>query len=86
MLYEPGDIVEYEDFGGGRRLVLVTARYDHDVKQGLNKADCTSNGCTVSDRAGFDGQIVGRPGEGVWGYDRQLKAVWRQTAPLPERN
>lgn len=82
-LYEVGDIVEYEPFGGSRRLVLVTARYDHDVKRGLNRADCS---CRDAERPGFDGQVVGTPGDGVWGYDSQIRSVWRATAPIGVRS
>lgn len=83
-LYEVGDIVEYESFDRRPRLVKVTARYRHDVKNGQDEPCPPHTGCTVADRAGFDGVVV-VDGTTVWGYDSQLTRVWRATAPLVRR-
>ena len=57
--YEVGDIVVYGPFGGGDRVVVITA-WEADVKNG---------------RPGFDGFIVGHPDNKVWGYDAQITRV-----------
>lgn len=66
MEYRVGDVIEYGMFGGGSRIVKVTAR-EANIKNG---------------RAGFDGDLVREtggsgltPGNGVWGYDDQIIRV-----------
>jgi len=70
--YKVGDVIEQEAFGGVRRFVLIEGR-EHDIKNG---------------RPGFDGRLVDREGReirkddpignGVWGYDYQVKRVIRR--------
>lgn len=59
--YEVGNTIEYRDFSGGKRVVLVEGR-EEDVKNG---------------RSGFDGVVVEGPekDEFVWGYDSQITRV-----------
>lgn len=59
--YAVGDTVVYRTFGGERRTVVVTARYE-DVKNGEPGFDARSHRAS--------GAAVG-----VWGYDRQIEAV-----------
>jgi hypothetical protein len=57
-----GDIVEYQPFGGGTRIVKVT-----NVDAG-----------DYPDRGGvFDGKLVDAPHSpnGVWGYGEQIRSI-----------
>jgi len=61
-IYGEGDLIEYQTFGGGTRIVRVEAR-EEDIKNGS---------------PGFDGIVVGGSAEygaSVWGYDDQITRV-----------
>ena len=61
MEYKVGDIIEYQTYGGGKRVVLVS-----------NKEAKIKNG-----KPGFDGSTITGPGpELVWGYDYQITRVF----------
>jgi hypothetical protein len=59
--YDVGSIIVYRPFGGGERMVKVTAK-ESDVKNG---------------ESGFDGEIIdgAEDGREVWGYDSQILRV-----------
>lgn len=55
LSYEVGDEIEYEDLGGGQRIVRVTARSD-DIKNGRPGFDCVGN--HGEEWWGYDYQII----------------------------
>ncbi len=62
MDYKRGDVIIYEPFGGGERMVLVTMR-ENDIKNG---------------HPGFEGLILENyevNGDAAWGYDDQIIRV-----------
>lgn len=59
MDYTVGSIVEYRAFGGGVRVVRITARHA-DIKNG---------------RPGFDAEYLSGSDYDVWGYDSQIVRV-----------
>lgn len=64
MNYSVGDIISYKTFMDNVRMVVVTEKHA-DIKNG---------------QRGFDGHMVGDPTDTVWGYDRQITAVYRRAA------
>lgn len=53
--YRAGDEIEYEDLGGGRRIVRVTAK-SNDIKNGCPGFDCVGN--NGEQWWGYDYQII----------------------------